>query len=1049
MIGLIIGIVVAIITTIYSAVGVLVYKKKITRDFVIWKPFSNWSNGASPQETNDSTNQNSDNVNINPNTNTAKNVFPGETIAIDTILNPIPEQSNESNSTNVTTNAETTSSTVSTTKPAGDDSTGLNTNTNTNTNTPVSSTTASSDSTSTTTTTNPVNNIECLVAGSTFASVLLDGFPSYESLSNTQDQNKISNFCKAGQKALSCKSKIVSPLNEVKFQKYCCDGNIQLCTDVSQKCIIEKAKLHNLSYDFSNINKESFDSIEVQQKLQSFYDAGKDIMENGCAIDEFHPLNDSNYIKYCCNNQSKENECNSKSMECTINKSVFANEAYTFKQFNNSSLTIASNAAKLTSFCALGKQIQNSGCAIDELHPLNNADYVKYCCGGKVNFAACTEESLKCVFDSAEYLDKEPGFENFNVSSITNNLNKINDFCTLGEQITEQDCGHIAIPQKDEIYTKLCTNREACLESSGRFLDKQPIFANFTDASINENINTVNEFCDTGIALQNGNCNTIVLPGNDTNFTRLCCNGDRQNCDKKCLQSSGEFLNLSPNFANFNDNGITSNLSALNNYCSVGTNLVQQNCTAIINPLNETSFRKYCCNGSVQSDKCQNNPLCLSAAGNFLNKAPDFESFNDDSISVNLNNINQFCKAGNELNNNGCTSITNPNNNNAFKKYCCNNTSICEDNSNCLASAGVFLHKAPIFETFNDNSITSNLTLLNQFCKAGNDLKNNACTSITNPINNTAFRKYCCNNSSVCEDNPACLAAAGVFLDKAPTFANFNDNSIGVNQTVLNSFCEAGNTINKNGCTSIVNPMNNSAYRKYCCNGSIDSAVCLQDNSKGCLVAAGTFLPRDYIMNSFNSNAVSSSVQYILDYCSSGKTLIDGNCQSIVNANNSVSYPKYCSHPDCLPKIGNFQNQDYNLRNLNPKSIAGETANKVTNYCHDGIDMVNQGCTTLTEPRNSGTFRNLCCNGSGDFAACNDTSIRCSIDNSTFLNLSYNLSSTADYQPNWPYFGNEIRSYCLTAKSLANNCGRSVADPQNTYAKFQNYCYDKWPETRL
>lgn len=611
-----------------------------------------------------------------------------------------------------------------------------------------------------------------------------------------------------------------------------------------------------------------------------------------------------------------------------------------------------------------------------------------------------------------------------------------------------------------------CTGSQSLLNQSAFSSDTNNL-PSYDSLSIPDNQAKVTAFCELGKTIadcqnqsQSGS-SFLVRPQNDSKFNKYCCDNTQYGIvSQKCVFEKSKLHSQSYNLSNLNTHSLTQSdvQNTLVDFCQTGSDILANNCEIDeFHPVNDANYKKFCCNSvNVDAGNCNHKSLqCMLDKSDFANQIYNFQNFNDSSLinTQNQADLTKVCDIGISIINNQCAVDENyPLNNPQFRKYCCNNGSACSTNTvQCSFDSAQFLEQSNQLQTFNTNAITSNLTMLNSFCELGQSLLTNNCKSIVDPLNDSVFQKICCNqtsNVSTCMQNSLeNLSVLGKYIDASTSItSSFNDMSISSNTNQLDQFCSSGNTLLASKLVGIENPLNNSSFSKYCCNGTHDGQICQNSSSATCLHAAGQFLPKDYTMKNFNINSVSNNLQYLLDYCSSGQSLVDNKCVAITNASNSDSFNKYCANTGCLGNIGSFQNYDNSLSNLNPSSYAANSG-QIQTYCNAGFSLISDSCTSLIDPRNSNTFHTLCCNGSNDSSNCNQNALQCLIDQSNFNNKSYDLSNLANYQPSWQYNDGTIHDYCLTAKRLSSNC--QIQPNNNTYNSLSNYCYSKWPETSL
>lgn len=364
------------------------------------------------------------------------------------------------------------------------------------------------------------------------------------------------------------------------------------------------------SFSDSSFNVNSLVNSTNQTNLKSYCDAGLQIINQKCNLATVNPSNSAGFRKFCCNNSVDPSQCSSTANTCILDKAQFATKAYGYSaDFNESSLNNIQNLADMSDFCSLGTSILSNKCAIDENYPMNNTSFTKYCCKGSTDPTKCDVSNLKCLQSSGAFLNSDYSLKDLTPSSITANLDEVNTFCQIGNDMLSSGCTSITNPINSSTFQKLCCN------------------------------NTV----DPNVCKSNGSC----------------------------LADAGQFLTQDYNMQNINPNSLGPNASAVKAYCDVGIDMQKNNCTSVTIPINSSTFRKLCCNNSVDPNQCNSSGLqCAVDASNFQNKSYDLQNIasNPSSIGANIDSITAFCAMGSSLINN-CSSVV-PKNDSTYRALC-------------------------------------------------------------------------------------------------------------------------------------------------------------------------------------------------------------------------------------------------------------------------------------------------------------------------------------------------------------------------------------------
>ncbi len=400
-------------------------------------------------------------------------------------------------------------------------------------------------------------------------------------VANTTNSNSVTNTSETSTKPAAPVSNLKCLQNVAKFQ----DG----------------AAIFTSEYNFSSLT----DSTNAL-KLQLFCEAGKTFYSDNCNLSLVNPQNNVSFRKYCCNDSVNMSDCNDSAATCVSNKAKFVNEAYNITAFNDASLNNVDNLKKMTNFCKLGSDIVNAKCSIDLNYPMNNNEYIKYCCNRSSDPTACSIENLACLSDTGKFLNDDYNFQNFNLSSLTSNAQNVAEYCQAGITMVKSGCTKITNPLNSNTFRKLCCNgstdiaacenNSVCINNAGFFLTQD---YNMQDINPGSNAKAVSDYCASGIELQQNNCSSITIPINSSSFRKLCCNNtsDPAQCNKsglQCALDSSEFKNKAYSLQGVASNpaSIGTNINTVIAFCELGSHLTTD-CKSV-DPHNDNTYRLLC-----------------------------------------------------------------------------------------------------------------------------------------------------------------------------------------------------------------------------------------------------------------------------------------------------------------------------------------------------------------------------------------------------------------------------------------------------------------------
>jgi len=410
---------------------------------------------------------------------------------------------------------------------------------------------------------------------------------------------------------------------------------------------------------------------------------------------------------------------------------------YRLGQYNNMNPTSYSANPNLIDFCQNGVDILDSAnnCSPDTKNAWkSDPGFQKMCCSN----GSCSTDNFKLAMESSDFENKDYGFQNFNLPSASANQISINNYCNLGNKLIKAG---INIPSNSATFKQICcTSSQGCDDGStyikeGNFASEDYNLQNFNISSASANQTAINTYCNLGNHLINIGINT---PSNSNTFKKICCSSPQGCDDGTTIINEGNFASEDYNFQNFNINSISGNLGAIENYCSLGYDLISQGITT---PENSPQFLKLCCGG--QPGNCgQTQFECLTNAGTFFNIDPTMQNINPTRYSDNAVMINNYCNSANYLNQNCSTTLANPSASNAFHNLCCNSITGCNNQGmQCNIDNSTLQAKAYDLQNINPPSIPYNIgSGVGTYCSLAN--KQAIKCSNSNWINSNLYKLF-------------------------------------------------------------------------------------------------------------------------------------------------------------------------------------------------------------------------------------------------------------------------------------------------------------------
>lgn len=821
----------------------------------------------------------------------------------------------------------------------------------------------------------------------------------------------------------------------------------------------------------TSIETEQLAIIDNEQIVKDMCSHGRSMLH--CTSSSFDIMkNDPTFKKLCCKTDDKST-CTETAALCTIDKSKFYKKYGEVKDFTYGKINLESNRTKLTDFCTLGINIVNNDCKKDELHPMNNDIFRKFCCNDSTDSKSCSLDALSCTFDSSEFLDTDHITSGIKLESIEINKDIVKKYCEQGRSMLDKNC-KLAKPMESQHFKDTCCdgseNPLDCTEDALTCIIDTSMYRNRLNSSgmaemTLKNVvrakDTVSEFCEVGGRVSDANCKTSI-PSNDEKFRNFCCNGyanDPSKCNSESLQCTYDistFMDIDGGISGLPKTSWGDNKNNIIDYCTTGRSIDEHKCT-LYRPTNSKTYTDLCCNGSSNSIDCSESSLqCLIDSIDFINndvKVANIDIDIDNAIS-NKDIVVDYCSSGISLSNKKCTQVT-PINSGKFRDLCCNSyNSIdkCDEKSlQCIFDSGSFQKMETDMKNVDTSMVSYRLEDTQKFCESGIKLMQDKCNG-TIPINSDKFREFCCNDStdpSKCSvESLKCTTDSSDFINRDYTLQNTTAESAiysDITKNNITDYCNLGTSLINRKCSNVV-PLNFPKFRELCCNNSTDSC---NQSSLQCLFDTGNFIVKNDTVSSipFSNVNYDSSKKEIGDFCNLGDTLTLNKCS--IYPKNYDAFRKYCcnnsltnfncdqSSRSCVFDSRTFEEIDMSY--IKPKSLSSIDPNTLTDFCSRGRDLQNRNCEQ-TNPMISDSYRNYCCNGSLDKSNCTPQSLTCVYDSMAFDKLNYDLSNVSINSVSTLNVDSlqKISNYCTIGRRINdNNCNQTI--PMNS-SKFRELC---------
>lgn len=364
--------------------------------------------------------------------------------------------------------------------------------------------------------------------------------------SNDSSGNSLKTLCNMGNSIMAkCSTNqtytktpsIGDPMKDHDFVRLCCNGENKSKCNMGSDCIINKAKLSEISRELSSTsNTESYtnSTSEGGNKFSKYCSLGTKIINNKCTIDDLHPQKDPVFKKYCCNGSDNMDMCKTEIVDrCLVPTSKFVNKSRDISNWGDATILNDTSMETVKNFCKLGNYIMenkcNTGDASASINPMNDAYFKKYCCNGSSDRAQCNPSNINCASDKAKFIEKSLRL-NYTDSMFTNqsNIDSVTDFCKLGLN----GCERIN-PTSDPLFRKYCCNGSSdrsrcnssnvtdCIGNKAKFMELDKTISSLNPGSISSNKNLTDQYCSIAKLLLDKGCSGIT-PSTYKNYKLYC-----------------------------------------------------------------------------------------------------------------------------------------------------------------------------------------------------------------------------------------------------------------------------------------------------------------------------------------------------------------------------------------------------------------------------------------------------------------------------------------------------------------------------------------------
>ena len=839
---------------------------------------------------------------------------------------------------------------------------------------------------------------------------------------NDYNKNLLLNYCSTGKRIIDndCIKDDYHPNFFPNYKKLCCNDT-DVCDESSIQCTIDNSLFKTQDRTVSPL-LTNIESISTNKEIVTDYcKVGTNLLTK---CNNPNVFTSPNYKELCCTNPNNKDSCSTDALQCTFDYSDYTNKKDIYKMVNVDNYK--DNIDLITEFCNLGNKMKTCN-----INTIKDEEYRNLCCNGSTDINKCNLDSLNCLINSSKYNYEENRVGAYSINNYNENKSVISSYCDLSKEV-QSNCNK----PPSTTFKKICcndstnkddcnTNSEDCLFSSSDFFDNNNSIQTVNLENINPNKDIVKNYCKQGIELMDNGC-IHLNPMNYNKFREFCCNdtNDKNNCtisSLNCLTNSSDFVNIDYELQNVGFDTI--NIDKLNKYCSIGKQLITDDCKQL-NPKNYPKYNELC-----------SQLECSINSSIFLDKTDNISNVTINTAISNQLNVTDFCKSGYKLIENTCS--LDPKSVSKFRELCCVNNNCNDTNLEQVFKISSFTNLQPQIENLTIQNYDK--TIVNEFCSLGYDINK---FNPTTPMSSTKFREFCCNNSSNIND---CNIAALTCLDNSnnfkllePDLSQITESNMMENITKITDVCDIGINLINNNCNE--NPMLSSNFIKYCCNDSTNKENC-NENSITCISNEASFLNKNAAVETMRSVDLlePTNLNIMKEYCNSGTKILTNNCERV----NPLSYPaftKFCCNNtsikencndtlDCDITTSKFSSRDITVTGI-PLTAVNTNLDVVTDYCNLGYELTNKGCK-IENPINSETYRKYCCNTELD--NCTPTSFNCTTQASSFLNQQESMGTI-----NTLTNQQQVQEFCELGYSLQNN-NCKIINPIN-YSSFRKNC---------
>jgi hypothetical protein len=306
------------------------------------------------------------------------------------------------------------------------------------------------------------------------------------------NENTIKDYCSSGQTVIKNNCNGIIPTNSIQFRNFCCNTETD-CSDKSLQCTLDSSGFLNKDYSMSNMEIMAVDINK--DKVIDYCLSGDKVIENNCKLT--YPTTSDKFRQLCCNNSTNPDDCNQKSLNCTLKSSVFANNDY-----NMTNINLLSNTGTVSNYCSLGIDVLNNKC--NTIQPLT-PNFIKLCCNGVANNNNCSMSSLQCLINSNKIYNKVSGFQTLNYPTNIDTINSSNGVQLSGasSQIEEycsllQDINNIPGCTYNNDYANKYSSLCPVIECIPNFVNFQQRIDNLSTNTTDNKILNADPICTIG-----------------------------------------------------------------------------------------------------------------------------------------------------------------------------------------------------------------------------------------------------------------------------------------------------------------------------------------------------------------------------------------------------------------------------------------------------------------------------------------------------------------------------------------------------------------------